>query len=780
VIGLATFADFLLGWGLKLNEFSRRPTATVYTVFRDQMASCGAAFAALGIECAATIPRKILKGMAALAGVEIKILAGFLTALSLLVIGGGYTYRTAVEFEASVERVAHTQEVRATLAALYGSLSGAELAQRDYLLTGDAAPRSEYQRLTADVQRNMADLSQLIHDDALQQRNFAALNVSIAGRLHVMASGLNANDTVGLSAARAVLALGRTSNSTEEVRQLIERMDRAELHYLAEQQTAAGTVRRTTLASLLVTLAAAFALFIALFRGIHREMMARRDAEGALRASDRYNRSIVDSSPDCLAVITLDARLCQMTPQGRRLMDVEDFSAIENTDWLAFWTGAERLAAQQALDEARRGSAGRFQGYCPTRKGVPKWWDVIVMPIVGANGEAERLLAVARDISDVKRTETNLLEANRFLDSLIENLPLMVAVKDAATLNFVRQNRAFERLVGCSRDELIGKNARNFFTAEDADFITAKDREALEEGRLVDIPEQPIHTRDLGVRIFHTMKMPIGDRDGRPQYLLSIWLDITERKLAEQAIHELNAALEAKASQLEASNRELESFSYSVSHDLRAPLRAIDGFALMIEEDYGERIDAEGRRYLSVIRENSRRMGALIDSLLAFSRLGRLPVVTREVNVEALVREVFDEVLLAHDACQPRVELGPLPAVRGDRALLRQVWMNLVSNAVKYSSKAARPWIEVRGHRDAQENLYSIRDNGVGFDMEYAEKMFGVFQRLHRADEFTGTGVGLAIVHRVVTKHGGRVWAEGKVDEGAVFSFALPAGADVG
>jgi light-regulated signal transduction histidine kinase (bacteriophytochrome) len=197
---------------------------------------------------------------------------------------------------------------------------------------------------------------------------------------------------------------------------------------------------------------------------------------------------------------------------------------------------------------------------------------------------------------------------------------------------------------------------------------------------------------------------------------------------------------------------------------------------MMIEEDCASRLDDEGRRYLSVIRENSKRMGALIDDLLAFSRLGRLPVTTREVDMDSLVREVVAEVLEPHGAARPQIELGTLPPAHADPGLVRQVWANLLANAVKYSSKAAQPHIEVSGRRDGAENCYSVRDNGVGFNMAYADKLFGVFQRLHRADEFAGTGVGLAIVHRVITRHGGRVWAEGEVDRGAVFSFALPAG----
>jgi PAS domain S-box-containing protein len=725
--------------------------------------------------------------LTALATVEIKILLGFLLGMSLLLFGGIYTYRTNVELADSVEWVAHTQEVRATLADLYGSLAGAELAQRDYLLTTQHARLDESGRLVDVVQHRLAELGRLTSDNAAQQGDWAALKSVVKSRLDDMAATLAAYRAYGLPAARAVLGQGRLSRGTEDVRAITERMDAVEARLLAERQTAAGSIRRTTLISLLVTLALASAIFIVLFRGVRGEMLARRDAEHALRGSEQYNRSIVDSSPDCLAILTPDARLSQMTPQGLRLMEVEDFGSIAGADWFSFWSGEDQAAAQRAVAAALGGSAGRFQGQCPTQAGTPKWWDVIVMPIQSGDGSTERLLSVARDITEVKFAEANLTAANRFLDSLIEMLPVMIFVKDARTLCYVRQNRATLNLLGLSREDVIGKRDRDFLPAEQADFILAKDREVLATGRLVDIPEQSIHTRLLGVRTLHTMKMPVLDEHGAPEFLLGISEDITERKLAEHAIRELNAALLAKAAQLEATNKELESFSYSVSHDLRAPLRAVDGFALMLEEDYKERLDAEGLRYLSVIRQNSRRMGALIDDLLAFSRLGRQAVAHGEVNVDSLVREVVEEVLHTESlgeggeaATAPHIEVEPLPPARGDRGLLRQVWANLIANAVKYSSKAARPFIHVSGRQVGAENHYSVRDNGVGFDMNYAGQLFRVFQRLHRSDEFSGTGVGLAIVHRVVTRHGGRVWAEGKVDHGAVFSFALPRGDENG
>jgi signal transduction histidine kinase len=253
--------------------------------------------------------------------------------------------------------------------------------------------------------------------------------------------------------------------------------------------------------------------------------------------------------------------------------------------------------------------------------------------------------------------------------------------------------------------------------------------------------------------------------------------DIAERRRAEARIHSLNLELAGRNAQLELTNRELEGFSYSISHDLRSPLRAIDGFAHLLRTRYGADLDAEAMRLLDVVRESSRRMATLIDDLLAFSRMGRKPLETEILEMGPLVGDCIAEVMRSMPE-RPRMVIGPLPDCRGDRTLVRQVLINLISNAVKYSSRNPGARIEITGREEEHECIYSVRDNGVGFDMQYYHKLFGVFQRLHRVDEFPGTGVGLAIVMRIVTKHAGRLWADAAVGQGANFLFSLPRSED--
>lgn len=252
--------------------------------------------------------------------------------------------------------------------------------------------------------------------------------------------------------------------------------------------------------------------------------------------------------------------------------------------------------------------------------------------------------------------------------------------------------------------------------------------------------------------------------------------EVGQRKIAQDALTASEHHFRLLAESEQAANKELESFSYSVSHDLRSPLRAINGFARILHEDYADRLDDEGRRLLKVIRDNSNRMGILIDDLLEFSRLGRKPLAAVDVDMTALVQGVNHELQNECYGRSVQVIIHSLLPAYGDPSLIRQVWVNLLSNALKFTSHIGSALIEIGMQEGNGTIIYYVKDNGAGFDMRYYDKLFGIFHRLHRDDEFPGTGVGLAIVRRVISRHHGRVWAEGKPNQGATFFFELPQG----
>jgi PAS domain S-box-containing protein len=364
-----------------------------------------------------------------------------------------------------------------------------------------------------------------------------------------------------------------------------------------------------------------------------------------------------------------------------------------------------------------------------------------------------------------RASETRAIQANAFIDAILENIPAMVFVKDADRLSFVRFNRAGEQLLGIPRGELIGKSDFDFFPKAEAEFFVAKDRETLRNQQMVDIPEEPIQTA-TGTRWLHTRKVPILDEQGESRYLLGISHDITDRKRDM-------AALERARDAAEAASGELEAFSYSVAHDLRAPLRAIDGFSQALLDELGDALGETGRGYAHRVRSSAQRMATLIDDLLRLSRVTRSPLHRQRVDLGELFRSTIS--MLQRDEPAREVEIvtsGDL-VTRGDPRLLAIMFDNLVGNAWKFTSRRALAHITLAGADTGGERVFSISDDGVGFDMAYIQKLFGVFNRLHTDSDFPGTGVGLATVQRVVARHGGRVWARGEVGNGATFSFTL-------
>jgi signal transduction histidine kinase len=261
-------------------------------------------------------------------------------------------------------------------------------------------------------------------------------------------------------------------------------------------------------------------------------------------------------------------------------------------------------------------------------------------------------------------------------------------------------------------------------------------------------------------------------------FRLNVILPVISRALDVQRLRRENAELQARelrrSEELAAAYQALEAFSYSISHDLRAPLRTIDSFAQVLEDEFAQPLGEEGRRVIGIIRRGSQKMDQLIVGLLEFSRVGRERLELDRIDMTALADAAAAEAMAAYTGPKPQIDIAELPEAAGDATVMRQVWCNLIGNALKYSAKRPEPRIRISGRIENREAIYQVEDNGAGFDMRYADKLFGVFQRLHRTEEFSGTGVGLAIVQRIVVRHGGRIWAQGAPDAGACFQFALP------
>jgi len=512
---------------------------------------------------------------------------------------------------------------------------------------------------------------------------------------------------------------------------------------------------------------------------INLDISARKQAEEALKAERQRFFSVLETLPPMICLLTPDYHVAFANrafrerfgeSQGRRCYDY----CFGNSAPCEFC---------QTYDVLKTGQPRHWEISAPEGSVI----DVYDLPFTDADG-TPMILEMDIDITEAKRAKEGLEKANAYNRSLLESsLDPLVTISPNGKITDV--NSAAEKVTGRLREELIGDDFSDYFT--DPEKARLGYQQVFKEGLVQDY-ELEVRRRDGSTTPVLYNASVYRDQGGEVVGVFAAARDITTRKRAEEEVRRLNEELEQRVrlrtAQLEASNKELESFSYSVSHDLRAPLRAMDGFSRILLEEYRSQLPSKAQRYLDFVRGGAAHMGDLIDGLLALSRLGRQELKRRPVEVAEIVKQSMDDLRAEVEGSGAEFVVGRLPSCDADPLLLRQVFVNLLSNALKFSRKQEKVRIEfgaLRAHEAAQAPvevlrlvdphtwIYYVRDNGVGFDMRYADKLFGVFQRLHRQEDFKGTGIGLATVQQIIHRHGGQVWAEAEVGKGATFYFTV-------
>ena len=508
------------------------------------------------------------------------------------------------------------------------------------------------------------------------------------------------------------------------------------------------------------------------------DVTERKEAEMSLRESEMRNRMILENSMDAVFLSSPDGAILSVNPAGCRMFgrSEDEIRSTGREGILDF----NDLRLEAALEERKK--TGKFRGELTGIRSDGHRFPVDVSSVLFLDNEGKLLTVVTiRDMTEQKEAERALRESEARLREAQKMARLGYWRWDVKTgaVEWSEEVYKIFRLdpaVFTPRIDAIMALSPWPEDHERNNELIAKATKSHGTG----VYEQRFLHPDGSVGYYISSFQGKYDENGRLISIVGTIQDITERKEAEEEIRKLNNELEARVrdrtAQLEAANKELEAFSYSVSHDLRAPLRAVDSYTHILVSDYGPNLDAEGKRICGAIRQGARTMGKLIDDLLAFSRLGRVDMQMYSVDMTSMANTVFQDVTTPDDRKRIDLRITPLSKAMGDSVLLRQVWMNLLINAVKFSSKKERSNIEVGCEDKDDEVVYFVRDNGAGFDMHYVDKLFGVFQRLHSTKEFEGTGVGLAIVQRIVHRHGGWVRAEGEPDKGATFYFALKKG----
>ncbi len=513
----------------------------------------------------------------------------------------------------------------------------------------------------------------------------------------------------------------------------------------------------------------------------YRDVSERKESDEKLLQERTMLRTLIDNLPDYIYVKDTASRHIINNKAMVKLVGAANEAETLGKSSIDFFGPV--IASPYLKEDQMIISSGQsiidLEETTITPSGDLKYLLTTKVPLKDHGGNIIGLVGISHDITSQKKIELDLRNSKYLLEKAQEVGHIghwILEINDTEKLRWSSETCGIFGLLPNEFDERL-ETLYHFIHPDDLEKVKSSLTSALEDRHTYSVDHR-IVLRDGATKWVHEQGEPTTSENGSAILLIGIVQDITERKKAEAEILKLNTELEERVEirtqQLQAANKEMEAFTYSVSHDLRAPLRIIDGFSQILSEDYSTRLDEEGKKTIGIIKKNAKRMGQLIDDLLDFSRLGRAELKISAVNMNTLVQEVLEELNASRISLQAHIHVEQLNQANGDISLLKQVWSNLIANAIKYSSKKTDPQIEIGMKTEGTMITYFVKDNGAGFDMKYYHKLFGVFQRLHNQEEFPGTGVGLALVQRIISRHGGMVWAEAKPGEGASFYFTLP------
>ena len=715
------------------------------------------------------------------------IRVGFFIAAILEMAVLGILYVNTRNLTDSKDLVTHSYVVIEKLDAILADLSQAGFYQGGYLLAGDQNSLAGLTTIINKINQETVQLRQLTADNRPQQDNVGLLTTQIASRLNSLRQGITLRDQQGGDAALQYMRTDAVRSVSDKIYRQVGVMKDEENSLLQDRNAQSDASTQAATAAFTVGGLLSIGLFSSIFYVLNRKIEDQRRAEETLKRERNLLSTLMDNLLDKVFVKDTESRFIISNRAHQRMLGKTSPDEIVGKSILELFP--EDLSTQYYADEQQVVRSGQplidREEPAVDASGRRLWHLTTKVPLRNENGKIIGLVGISHDITERKKAEQQMKELERLVAERTEQLrqseakfskafrasPAAISIATLPDGRWIEINEALEKMTGYSSTEALGHTSAELGLVDDV--ARTKILEAIRVKGAVRDVEIQIHTKSK--EILEVLVSAEQIEINGQACALTIQYDITQRKQQEEEIKRLNSDLKLRADALEAANKELESFSYSVSHDLRAPLRAIDGFSRIVVEEHTAQLSAEAIRYLGLVRNNAQRMGELIDDLLSFSRLGRQAMNKQMIFPAQLAQRVFDDLVVDREGRQVEFVIGDLPPCQADPVLLRQVYVNLLSNALKYTRKRAVAHVEVCCKQVESEQVYSVKDNGAGFDMRYVDKLFGVFQRLQRASEYEGTGVGLAIVQRIISRHGGRVWAEGQPDVGATFYFTLEA-----